>query len=105
MTRALLYIGACVIAAASLIDAAPVAAQSYERPPVLNPGQMLPPDLLRDANHSIVGKVPIDGFMATYQMQTPWGTFPVKGTDLLKVRVREAAATAKIAQIDAGQSL
>ncbi len=47
----------------------------------------------------------MDGFLANYQMQTQWGTFPVTGTDLLKVRVREAAATAHIAEINAGETL
>lgn len=105
MTRALLYVGACVMAAASLVEAQPASAQGYERPPVLSPGQILTPDLIRSPYHSIVGSVPVNGFLATYQMQTQWGTFPVVGTDLLKVRVREAAATAHIAEINAGERL
>lgn len=105
MTKAVFYVGACVILALSLTHPAPAAAQGYERPPVLSPGQLLPPDLIHSPTHTIVGRVPIEGFLAVYQMQTPWGTFPVKGTDLLKVRIKEAAATAQIAQIDAGQSL
>jgi hypothetical protein len=105
MTRALFYIGACVIAVVSLVETQPASAQGYERPPVLSPGQILPPDLLRSPYHSIVGKVPVEGFLATYQMQTKWGTFPVTGTDLLRVRVREAAATAQIEQINAGETL
>ena len=105
MFRALVLCGACAIVAMQVVGSNPARAQGYERPPVLSPGQLLPPDLISSPYHRIVGNVPIDNFMATYQMQTKWGTFPVTGTDLLKVRIKEAAATAQIEQIDSGQTL
>ena len=95
MTRALFYLGAGLIAVASLASLGPASAQGYERPPTFSAAQVLPPDLLQSPYHQIVGPVTVQGFLNRYQMQTKYGTFTVEGTELLRMRVREAAATAQ----------
>jgi len=77
----------------------------YESPPTFSPSKILPPDLLRSPDHTIVGTVPVENFLARYQMQTKYGTFTVLGTELLRMRVREVAATAKLEQINGAETL
>lgn len=77
----------------------------YESPPTFSPSKILPPDLLRSPNHTIVGTVPVENFLDRYQMQTKYGTFTVLGTELLRMRVREVAATAKLEQINGAETL
>jgi len=78
---------------------------SYESPPTFSPSKILPPDLLRSPYHTIVGTVPVENFLDRYQMQTKYGTFTVLGTELLRMRVREVAATAKLEQINGAETL
>jgi hypothetical protein len=107
MFKAFAYLGAGACATLLLAASPPVMAQGagYERPPSFSPGQVLPPDLVHSPYHSIVGPVTVDGFLNHYQMQTKYGTFPVLGTDLLRVRVHEAAATAQIEQIGGAETV
>jgi len=77
----------------------------YESPPTFSPSKILPPDLLRSPYHTIVGTVPVENFLDRYQMQTKYGTFTVLGTELLRMRVREVAATAKLEQINGAETL
>lgn len=104
MTKALAYAGAG--AALAILSAGPLLSQpGYETPPAFSPAQILTPDLVRSPYHTIVGPVTVDGFLDRYQMQTKYGTFTVLGTDLLRMRVREAAATAHIEEIGSADTL
>lgn len=106
MPRTTGLVGAVAVAILALFFAAPAMCQGrYEGAPAFTPGQALPPDLVRSPYHTIVGRVPVEGFLDRFQMQTKWGTFQVDGIELLRMRVREAAATAKIEQIDTGETL
>jgi hypothetical protein len=66
---------------------------------------VLPPDLLQSPYHKIVGPVTVQGFLNRYQMQTKWGTFTVEGTELLRMRVREAAATAQLENVNTAETV
>ena len=83
---------------------APRAAQ-YERAPSFTASQVLPPSLLRSPNYKIENRVALDNFQYSFKVQTQWGTFPVKGTALLRVRAKEIAATEKLEEIDAAGTL
>lgn len=89
----------CIAGALFLAIVPAALAQSYERNLSFRPDQVLPPDLVRGANHSIDGPVTSDGMINTYRMRTNYGTFEVEGTDLLRLRVRELAAVVKLAEI------
>ena len=93
MSRAFAHFGASLVAALACLPA-PLFAQGYESPPTFSAAQVLPPDLLQGPYHQIVGPVTVQGFLNRYQMQTKYGTFTVEGTELLRMRVREVAATA-----------
>lgn len=95
MSKALACLGAGLMAALAFLPN-PSFAQGYESPPTFSAAKVLPPDLLQSPYHKIVGPVTVQGFLNRYQMQTKWGTFTVEGTELLRMRVREAAATAQL---------
>lgn len=82
-----------------------LALAGYESAPAFTPSQALPPDLVQSPYHTIVGRVPVEGFIERFQMQTKWGTFTVDGIELLRMRVREAAATAKLEEVNAAGTL
>jgi len=85
---------------------APAMGQSkYESPPSLSSKQSLPPTLRQSPYHAIVGSVQNDGFHNTYQMKTQAGEYPVTGTELLRVRVKEAEVAAKLAEIRGSDQL
>jgi len=106
MAKAYAYLAA---GAALILMALPASMSAlgggYESPPTFSPSKILPPDLLRSPYHTIVGTVPVENFLDRYQMQTKYGTFTVLGTELLRMRVREVAATAKLEQINGAETL
>jgi len=106
MSKAFAYLAAGAVFALLVLPVSISAlGAGYESPPTFSPGKVLPPDLLRSPYHSIVGTVPVENFLDRYQMQTKWGTFTVLGTELLRLRVREAAATAKLEEINGAETL
>src|SRR5687768_7955304 len=101
---ALTSVGAAALL--SLLASDPSLCQGrYESAPTFTPARALPPDLAQGPYHTIVGRVPVEGFLDHFQMQTKWGTFNVDGIELLRMRVREAAATAKLEQVDSAGTL
>ena len=61
---------------------------------------MLPPNLLSSPNYTVGNQVGLDNFQYVFKVDTRWGTFTVKGLDLMRVRAREIAATAAMEQIN-----
>ncbi len=98
---------AAAFALALMAAASPASAQSaqYERPPSFPLSQVLPPNLARNPSYSIGDRVTVDNFQYVYQVRTKWGTFDVKGSDLLRVRAREIGATAKLEEIGGAETL
>ena len=82
---------------------APLAAQ-YEQPPSFTAVQVLPPNLPHGASYAVASHVSLENFQYTFSVATDWGTFPIKGSDLLRVRLREMAATSKLAQVGGAQT-
>ena len=90
--------------AASLFSTA-IDAGQYEQPPAFQASQVLPPDLLRGPSYTVANQVGLDDFQYVFQVDTAWGQFAIRGSDLLRIRAREIAATAKLAQIDSAGTL
>ena len=105
MSKALACLGAGLVAALAFLPPNPLLAQGYEGPPTFSAAKVLPPELLRGPYHTIVGPVTVQGFVNRYQMQTKYGTFTVDGTELLRMRVREVAATAALEKIGGAETL
>ncbi len=96
---------ACLLAG---LDGAPALSQDkrYETPSNFAARQILPPALRQSPYHTILDPVQNDGFLNIYRMKTKFGEFLVVGTELLKVRIKEAEAAAKLADVSAsGQML
>ena len=105
MSKALTCLGAGLMAALATFPSTPVSAQGYESPPTFSAAKVLPPDLLQSPYHKIVGPVTVQGFLNRYQMQTKYGTFTVEGTELLRMRVHEVAATAELEKVNSAETL
>jgi hypothetical protein len=85
-------------------EAAALQAGQYEAPPTLSASQVLPPDLAQSPYYRIGGPVGLENFQYAFPLDTKWGPFVVKGTDLLRVRAREMAATAKLEEVNGGET-
>jgi len=77
----------------------------YEQPPSFQASQVLPPDLLSSPYYTVGNAVGLDNFQYVFRVDTRWGPFTVKGSDLMRVRAREMAATAKLEEIDSAGTL
>jgi hypothetical protein len=66
---------------------------------------VLPPALQQSSYHSILNPVGNDGFLNIYRMKTEFGEFSIVGTQLLKVRVQEAEAAARLAGISGSDEM
>ncbi len=103
LSRAAIHLGAIVCIAG--LSAAATQAGSYEQPPTFQASQVLPPDLLRGPDYSIAPRVGVEDFQYVFDVDSKWGPFVIRGSDLLRVRAREMAATTKLAEIDSGGTL
>jgi hypothetical protein len=67
--------------------------------------QVLPADLLQSPNYTVGNPVGLEEFQYVFRLDSRWGPVTVKGSDLLRVRAREMAATAALEQIDSAGTL
>jgi hypothetical protein len=72
-----------------LICAALVSAAEVEELPKLKASNILPPELLRNDDHTVSENVEMNRFMCKYNVQTPFGVYKITSTELLKIRVHE----------------
>jgi len=93
-----------VVVLAAIATSAPQAGQ-YEQPPTFTTSQVLPPNLLRSPYYTIGNRVGVDNFQYVFRVDTKWGPFTIKGSDLLRVRAREMAATAKLEEIGGAETM
>jgi hypothetical protein len=69
-----------------------LAQQPYETPPVLSASKILPPELLSGPNFRVRESVTNDGYLNTYTIDSPFGTFTAVSTALLRKRIGEINA-------------
>jgi hypothetical protein len=99
--RLCLY-AACAVA---IIAAATAEAGQYEQPPVFSAGQLLPAGLLRNPDYRFADRVTIDNFQGVFKVDTKWGPLIVKGSDLMRVRAREIAATVELEKVGGAETV
>jgi hypothetical protein len=107
MKPGLAVLGACAgLLAIGLVLASDVAllAGQYEAPPSFSASQVLRPELLSSPNYRIGDRVGLENFQYAFKVDTKYGTFVIKGTDLLRVRAREIAATAKLEEVGGAET-
>ncbi len=95
MNRAWVSLCRVAFGALAILLITQAAHAGYEGAPTFSASQVLPGIPLRTANYSIGDRVTVENFQYVFQVNTKWGPFTVKGSDLLRVRLREIAATAR----------
>ncbi len=92
------------IALAAFAVAASTEAAQYEGAPTFSAAQALQGVPLRGPDYSIGSSVPVENFQYVFNVNTKWGPFRVKGSDLLRVRLREIGATAKLEEVNGAET-
>src|SRR4029450_6887074 len=59
---------------------------------------------LHNADYSISDRVPVENFQYVFSVNTKWGQFGVKGSDLLRVRLREITATTRLEGVNGAET-
>ncbi len=95
---------AATLALSVVLFAAPTRAGQYEGAPTVSAAQALPGVPLRGTDYSIGNSVPVENFQYVFSLNTKWGPFRIKGSDLLRVRLREIAATAKLEEVNGAET-
>jgi hypothetical protein len=94
---------AAVVAFGTFLVAASEAGQ-YEGAPTFSAAQAIQGVPLHGADYSIGDRVPVENFHYVFSVNTKWGPFIVKGSDLLRVRLREITATAKLEEVKGAET-
>ena len=94
---------AAVVAFGTFLVAASEAGQ-YEGAPTFSAAQAIQGVPLHGVDYSIGDRVPVENFQYVFSVKTKWGPFIVKGSDLLRVRLREITATAKLEEVNGAET-
>jgi hypothetical protein len=93
------------VAPLALVLVQPVAAsaQAYEKPPSFNAAQI--PGIKRvGPNYTIRNPVRSDGILRVYVLTTPYGELTVNGDEMLRMRINELDALAKLDKVSTSES-
>lgn len=89
-----LLIAGCITAA--LFSSSAIAASGFEKPPTLSAATLSPGTPLKGKHYQVDSKVPTDGFLAHYSIQSDFGSFRAIGPGQLDVVIAEINAIAKL---------
>jgi hypothetical protein len=93
LTRNVLFIAGMVA-----LTGATATAQQFETPPTLSAQELVPASLLSGDGFRVDQRVPTDGLMANFTIQSDFGTFPAPSEQMLKVRVAEIPAIQELSK-------
>lgn len=71
----------------------------YEKPPVLKAADMLPPEMLKGANHTVADKVENNGLFNRYEVESPVGSFEAPSTTALGFLINEINAITEMKKV------
>jgi len=94
---------AAVVAFGTFLVPASEAGQ-YEGAPTFSAAQAIQGIPLHGADYSIGDRVQVENFQCVFNVNTKWGPFRVKGSDLLRVRLREVTATEKLEGVNGAET-
>ena len=94
---------AAVVAFGTFLVPASEAGQ-YEGAPTFSAAQAIEGIPLHGADYSIGDRVQVENFQCVFNVNTKWGPFRVKGSDLLRVRLREVTATEKLEGVNGAET-
>ena len=95
---------AAVVVFGTFLIAGSSQAGQYEGAPTVSAAQAIQGVPLQGAGYSISDRVPVENFQYVFSVNTKWGPFRVRGSDLLRVRVREITATAKLEDVNGAET-
>jgi hypothetical protein len=78
----------------------PLSAEDFELLPVFKASKVVPADLLQGTNFRLQEQVRSDGFNYLFDLQTDYGPLQVESLALLKIRVAELAAIARMQKLE-----
>jgi hypothetical protein len=80
------------------LSASPLlAADGFERPPVLQASSFAPRDVpLKGAQYAVDAEVPTDGLLATFTIRSDFGRIEARGPGVLRIRVAEVEALGQL---------
>lgn len=89
------------IALAVLASSSPTAsARAYEQPPTLRATDVLPKEMVAGPHHRVKDRVVNDGFLNLYQLESEFGSWSVVSTAMLRKRVHEVGAIARMKALE-----
>jgi hypothetical protein len=71
----------------------------FENPPVLRAADLAPPEILASELHEVADEVQTDGFSHLYWISSRFGELEVVGPEMLRERVREIHALARLREM------
>ncbi len=91
----------CILVAALLVTAGPAVPQqsAFEPAPTFRAADLAPAELLAGPHFKVAPQVPIEDYLAKFQIVSDFGTITAHGTEMLRVRVNEVAAIASLAKV------
>ena len=95
---------AAIVAFGTFLIAASSQAGQYEGAPTFSAAQAIQGVPLHGADYSISDRVPVENFQYAFSVNTKWGPLRVKGSDLLRVRLREITATEKLEEVNGAET-
>ena len=98
-----LLVATCLSAA--LFSSCILAADGFEKPPTLSAAKLSPGTPLKGKHYQVDNKVPTDGFLAHYSIQSDFGSFRAIGPGQLDVVIAEINAIAKLNTLEQNDQL
>lgn len=74
-------------------------AGDFEQPPSFSAAEVLPPNLLHRRYYRLDERVGLENSQYVFRVHTIWGSLVIRSSDLLRVRAREMAATARLERV------
>jgi len=81
------------------LSAALASGQGFESAPTFKASELLKPDQVKGAHHTVDGKVPTEGFYYEFTVRSDFGVIEADGLDLLQTRLSEVGALAKLQEV------
>ena len=77
----------------------------FDTLPVFRASEIVPAEIRQGDHYRVAENVESDGYWNIYSIETDYGTFTAPGNTLLRIRVREIEAIAKLKEVNEAQLL
>ncbi len=84
-------------------SAAAAQGADYEPPGTFQASKVLPADVAKGPHHSVAEAVTAEGFYQQFHITSPFGDIGAEGRSVLRARVNEAGALARLSEVSKGE--